>query len=1541
MQVKRKKRKTLRLLGKWIVGLLILLFAGLLFLHTPYFQKRLSKKIPSLLSEAIGAKVELENLTFSLLGCIRIEGLEIWDPEDNKIFSVQALDLRFSPRELLSGQIHVKRLDVQGVYGLLSEDAQGDMNILFITDAFSGGETSSSPSRPMTIQIDSVLLKQFDLAYHSIPDRLSVSSRMENISITEINVKSEPMTVRLDDFVVSQHQLDILIESGGTTDTIHAPGQRIDFQFPSPGLKFFANHIGLKEHAISFHRDSVTQPEHFDPDHITLDSIFLDLSDVRLDNNAISCTMSGLSGQLPGFDLVHAGAELHWNQKEIGVRQFNARSEKSQLEADCLLAINEAANASPGSMHLTSSGRVNTEEISFFLPDTISRMIHHIPGFTFKMDLHPATGSADHFEMEIETNDSRASLSGQILEIWNPDKLAWKEVVLQTDIGNDVKNVITELSGETGLPPGKIEALISSSGNPDKLNLDGLVQTGWGDVDLKGEVILYDDEPGFSMRLIATDLQAGPYLDFSWLGKMNGAFDVVKASGSHQPLTLDGRIVNIEIDGNTINDIDINAFLETDSLMTNIRIHDAHYTSDLALLGHLDAPMQFDADLRVDTFNVGRLIGGDSTFLFSGRLHADLLVDGEYLQVKAEGKQLELAQQEAIYSLDSMDALVVLSPDSSEVAYRADDGYVNLLANFDLKESSELFKSFSDGNFLHKVDQIPSLSHRRVSLEGEISEPGIFRFAGVPIDSFSSVLFDWLADEASHAIRLNVHAGPATLLGASVDTINATLSLKETDIHSQVNAGGFFFQSHKMGDLAFEVSTTHDTIHSFLQMVNDTNQVLRLALRAHVHEDSLSITPEQLVFYNRAYQLDVPHPIEAAAGGIDVHQLSVSLDEMMMSIDGNQDSLSLKIDNVDLAHLNPLLFTDSTIIDSGTLNGSFSFVRGKTIDLEARINQLVLLGADPLTIDARAETRNGEVPFDFHLTNGSSNVDMVGLFAIDQSTLDASLTLDMDSLQMFRAFYQSYLEALDGAVRGEAKVSGSLKEPVFDGYLEFSDVSFTTLNPKIFFQIKEDRLRFSDKGISLSDFVIYDNVDNPLYVSGSISNEGYKTMTYDLHVNTDRYALINKPLTSDDGLKGLFVLGADIRLQGKGQDADIDAKIVISDTTNIVLTLPEKQNQLLSTSGIIEFVDPEKLLDTTWIASRTTTYDSLIAGLPGINLKSTVQIKEKAALTIITDPQSGDYFNVAGKANLELTYDRTQNPSLVGTYEVTRGVYSLSFYNLVKKDFELVPGSTIHWTGSPEEGALDIHAAYTIQSNSIGLVGHEVGDNEQSVYKKSLPYEVGIDISGTIKTPQIKFTLDLPEEEKITYPVLASKLSRLQQPEFQSELNKQVFGLLVIGGFIPETSGATGGQSDIATTALYNSVNSLLSAQLNRFANQYIKGVNIDVGIQSYNDYASNGGKTKTSMDFHLTKSLLNDRLVVEVGGDFDIGSDQSGANQGNSYRGDMAIIYDLTGNGDRKLKFFNNESYDIIYQEIRNTGIALIFVREFNKGELKKRKEK
>jgi translocation and assembly module TamB len=507
--------------------------------------------------------------------------------------------------------------------------------------------------------------------------------------------------------------------------------------------------------------------------------------------------------------------------------------------------------------------------------------------------------------------------------------------------------------------------------------------------------------------------------------------------------------------------------------------------------------------------------------------------------------------------------------------------------------------------------------------------------------------------------------------------------------------------------------------------------------------------------------------------------------------------------------------------------------------------------------------------------------------------------------------------------------------------LRFIDVGIITANPKISFNIEDDILTFDGSKLLIDNFEVFDSRHHPLTVSGYLERKGSEAYAYDLKFETKDFTLLDVPASSKGQMKGLMVLAADIGISGDHKDTYVKADITIKDTTNLVYVFEDEDVDMLKTEGIVEFVDPELLLDSTTQEQEITFYDSLVNSLPEFTLKATLKIEDSASVSVITNAVSGDYFKVTGGAKFEMDYGRTGNAAMSGTYTIHNGIYRVSFYDLVKKNFQMVPGSNVKWSGSPETGEIDITAVHVVTSNSIGLVGQEVGENEKAIYKHSLDYEVGINIKGTVEKPIVSFTLDLPAKDRSSYPVLANKLDRLKLPEFQTELNKQVFGLLVLGGFLPESTGSEVNSNQIATTALYNSVNSLLASQLNRFAGQYVKGVNIDVGIQSYADYSTPGGKTQTAMDFHVSKSILNDRLSFEVGGDFDINSDQSGANTGNNYRGDVAIIYDLTGNNDKQLKLFNNETYDIIYQEIRNTGISLIFIREFDKGENRKRKAK
>jgi hypothetical protein len=379
----------------------------------------------------------------------------------------------------------------------------------------------------------------------------------------------------------------------------------------------------------------------------------------------------------------------------------------------------------------------------------------------------------------------------------------------------------------------------------------------------------------------------------------------------------------------------------------------------------------------------------------------------------------------------------------------------------------------------------------------------------------------------------------------------------------------------------------------------------------------------------------------------------------------------------------------------------------------------------------------------------------------------------------------------------------------------------------------------------------------------------------------------------------------------------------------------------MDSEGIVEFVrfsDLDSLQDIELDQYHT---DTLFSKLNWVDLNAVLGVDKSAQFMIDVDPVSGDYIQFGGTGNLNLLVQKGQSPRITGSYEFNRGVYEVSFYGLVKKTFEFVPGSIISWSGNPYQARLNLSSRNNIRTASISLVSREVysmSDEEKSKYRRTLPYSVDINIYGTIEKPEISFGIDLPEEDRSAFPLVDTKLNQLAEPGHESELTRQVFGLLTIGSFIPETTGpGAGGDygSALATTAAANSINAMLTNELNKLSGKYITFADLDIGMQTFSDMAGGSQTNRTTMDVKFSKKLFDDRVTIEAQSTFDL------HNEANKYKqaadqspvhSDFAIIYDLTENGNYKLKAFERSAYDIIYKDTRMGGVSVIFIKEFDK---------
>lgn len=289
--------------------------------------------------------------------------------------------------------------------------------------------------------------------------------------------------------------------------------------------------------------------------------------------------------------------------------------------------------------------------------------------------------------------------------------------------------------------------------------------------------------------------------------------------------------------------------------------------------------------------------------------------------------------------------------------------------------------------------------------------------------------------------------------------------------------------------------------------------------------------------------------------------------------------------------------------------------------------------------------------------------------------------------------------------------------------------------------------------------------------------------------------------------------------------------------------------------------------------------------------------------------------------------------SLTGAYNLDEGSYLVSLQSVIKKKFDINPGSTIIWNGDPLDADISINATYSVRASPIDLVADQMSDSpevDKGAYKQKYPFWVLLKLRGEILHPEISFEIQLPPEYKgILGGAVNSKLSLLN--EDPSALNKQVFALLVLGRFIQENPLQTDANVG-ASTIVRATVSKFLSAQLNQLSSKVVPGVELNFDIQSYDDYGTGQAEGRTQVEVGLKKQLFNERLSVQVGGTVDVEGEKAKQNSASDITSDVTVEYKLVKDGRYRLKGFRHNQYEgAIEGQLIETGIGVSYVRDFN----------
>ena len=408
-----------------------------------------------------------------------------------------------------------------------------------------------------------------------------------------------------------------------------------------------------------------------------------------------------------------------------------------------------------------------------------------------------------------------------------------------------------------------------------------------------------------------------------------------------------------------------------------------------------------------------------------------------------------------------------------------------------------------------------------------------------------------------------------------------------------------------------------------------------------------------------------------------------------------------------------------------------------------------------------------------------------------------------------------------------------------------------------------------------------------------------------------------------------MAINANISVKGNLDLPKVDGTITVTDNTDFTFVLPQSSPALQEREGIIEFVDQDQLALADTL-EETETLDQTISGLD-VNLN--IEIDKDALLSIIIDKANGDFIKLQGEAQLTGGIDPSGKTTLVGRYEVNEGAYEMSV-SLLKRRFEIQEGSTITWTGEPMEADVDITAVYKTKAAPLDLVQQQVGGDENiNLYKQRIPFNTLLKMTGELLKPIISFDIEVdgnnPGVSSDVISMVDSKLSQLRTE--QSEMNKQVFALLLLNRFIGENpfESSTGLSAE---SVARQSVSRMLSEQLNNLAADLIEGVELNFDLESSDDYSTGTRENRTDLNIGVSKSLLNDRLKVSVGSNFGLEGTERQNEEMTNIAGDVQIEYLLSRDGRYTLKAYRKNEYQLALQgQIIETGVGFVITLDYN----------
>lgn len=1578
-----------------------LLVLSSFLIQVPGIQNRVARYVTEMLSEYLGTTVTFDRIGIALFSSVYLEGLQVQDPECDTLFYARKLkaSLNTGLINTLRHGLEIDEITVSQAMLTVNRPQGKEKNSLqWLLDHF---EQPKDPDKkkPFNIRLKRIYLK--DVRYKNVDDVKGKQSDafvadgfvlIRSMNLQTKTLKIQQISLNRPEFYLETRQAHPLVDNGPKM------AEKSLSTSDSLGWTISLKGLDLTEGKFSTHNYrkapvKITKADALDFNHLDLDKIAININDLTFQRDSLRGSVQQISAHasngfilkklaakeaiflsdkisLNGLELVtpdsRLGDTLSFSFKSYAAFKDFATSVRMNIKfSESRVAIRDIMTFAPA-LEKNDFFQNNIQE-QLSIQGNVRGRINDLEGRNLEISMGTGTylkGNLDLKDIDspdlaflgLNLQEARTSMPQlqQIIPRFslpaNFNRLG--KMQFRGDLIGFLNNGFTILGVlKSSLGTADLSVTLQPNGGKEKTQYKGFISL------INFDLGKWTDNPDFGLVSLKADVRNGKSLI--------AASAQADVSAQFSSLTYrDYEYRNGTLSGS----------LNRNFFRGDFAIKDDNV--DLNFSGRLDFTenipvFDFEAELRhldLQAINLSKqdiILSGDMRLNLRNKVIAKM-------EGYAEISDLHITlNQDETFIADKLKIESSFTPEKEKkLSISSDILQANLVGNFEIDQIPQLFQRYLSDNHAGFAQQL------KLSKNNKLLSPADFQFSVNITDSrgFNHLLSPKLgalkqfilegayrdADSlfTFHVESPELRFGNIQLNGLYIN-LNARQGTTEfvagTD-ETLINDKTFFSTP-----LIFQGYAYRDSLDFGITYVREGTRALdKLQLNGLLSVDdsssmSLRFKQSNLTLMNRLWVVRDDNLIRFTSKGLRINNLILTHENYRIGIDHNgARGLRMALYDFDLDIINrywdykPLNFsgpfnvqiwvkdilkmegiTATVIAEKFKINnddwGAFE-LEASAPDLKSRLDVVMALVNDSTgsqlfakgfynfqDLPSRLINRN---PEEYRKKFWKADVDLSGV-----------------PLRVTEYFLPGIVSIGQGNINGALNIFNKNKAPGIKGLLTVNKGKFTVNYLKTTYDFEQALVRMDDEWLfNASGTRIRDKFGHTAEISGGIRHINLKNLSMEASLQTNRILALDTRKGDNDQFYGQAIGRGNARFSGPLDRIDAFITGTVNDSSQLII--PITSTREAQAINYLEFVDKraEKVAGTPAIKFTAPK---------GMNIEMELTIGREAQMQLVFDEQAGDIIKGKGRGNIRILVPRNGDFQMYGDYTIEEGDYLFTFRNLLNKQFTVQRGGSIKWNGNPYQAIIKLDAEYRGISTSIGsfIADFIVGERPQikAEAAKSTDVNLILHLAGELFQPQINFDINFPILTGELKNYAENKLRILKQDP--NELNRQAFGLLVAGQFLP---------SDLsvqqAPDAIYNTLSEFVSNQLSLLLTdlfsefiadgRVLSGIDFNVAYSQYRpgDNSNNANLSRgEEFEVRLRQNYFNDRLSVVVGGNLDTGgrlaatSGASGAFLGN----DIVIEYALSADRNLKLRIYQRLQPDIGGRRLK-VGAGLSFRKEY-----------